>query len=708
MAATPIKSGKKLTTETPEMLVDSIKNNFSSKSAQLSNSFDNIKNAEKDTVNNIKETGQSIKNAGKAIKDKIKKKEEPDATATDKALADKTEPLPDNAKKGDGTPATETTPDAPTNPVDNLTQSNYQAPKEFIGFDDDPSRPYKSTIYTDQITGGRGTQSMFNQFNVFSVAEVNKQSLSSKEYNSDLHYDMRADILNFVDPDSPNFSEDYNNIKPLESIEPTEANIIKAAREHSGTDHPLGSMPYSPIDFAYCKFYKKIPNNRQITLRRYPFPTYDSAKTADDEPMIPIAQMVTHFGEGTGNDTKDILKMSFGVNWKEIEASVQDVDGNERGFGAGVEGMFGGGKATSVLGGLFAVKRGDIGKWDGSKKEEQEWLKKQWGDQGAYWNQVYGPVNVVNKTHMRERGLKFQNEITLKFPYVARCWQGINPKIAMLDIIVNFLSTTYTNAKFWGGATRYFPNYQDQVGFLGSQKDFYGGDYDKYFGSVLGEMKGLGSSFLDGLTKMFSGGGSFDEVMGSLKNVGVNYGMGKLARQTRPHLLSIRSLLSGAPIGEWHLTIGNPMSPELVMGNMIVDDAGIEMWGDKLGFDDFPTEITFYVKLKHAKPRDQGDIESMLNLGAGRLSYAPLVKLPSQQNTMGDASDKGEQAQIDKRNNFLKTEKTVDGQSLIDKLDEDERGSYERIKKRIAGDWGEQYANSKQLIYLLDRTKGKF
>ncbi len=198
------------------------------------------------------------------------------------------------------------------------------------------------------------------------------------------------------------------------------------------------------------------------------------------------------------------------------------------------------------------------------------------------------------------------------------------------------------------------------------------------------------------------------EGLANLKNIGVNFGMGKMARQTRPHILSIRSLLSGAPIGEWHLTIGNPMSPQLVMGNMIVEDAGIEMWGDKLGLDDFPTEITFYVKLKHGRPRDQGDIESMLNVGAGRLSYAPLVKLPSQQNTAGDASDKGEQAIINNRNNFLKTEKTADAKRLIDKLDEEERSGYERIKKRMAGEWGDQYANSKQLIYLLDRTKGKF
>ncbi len=397
-------------------------------------------------------------------------------------------------------------------PITDLGQANIQSQPPTSTpqtFSDDPSRPYQTTIYTDEMTGGRGTQSMFNQFNVFSVAEVNKRSIESPEYRSDLHYDMRGDVLNFADLEGENYGENYDNVKPIESIEPTEANIIKYAKEYINTDHPLGSMPYSAVDFAFCKFYRKIPNDRAITLRRYPFATYDSAKTADNEPMIPIAQMVTHYGEGTGNDIKDILKMSFGVAWAEVEASVQEVDGNERGMGAGIEGLLGE-KNNSVLGGLFAINRGDIGRWDGSKKEEQAWLKKQWTDEGAYWNQVYGPVNVINKTHRRDRGLKFQNDITLKFNYTARCWQGINPKIAMLDIIVNFLSTTYTNAKFWGGATRYFPNYQDQVGFLGSQKDFYGGDYDKYFGSVLGEMKGLGSNFLDGLTKMFSGGGSFD------------------------------------------------------------------------------------------------------------------------------------------------------------------------------------------------------
>lgn len=624
----------------------------------------------------------------------------PDGASTTSSVYDK--------NTASATPATSNfTPSAPVDtPNINTAQDNNQQNERVILLKD-PPRPYKHTLHTKDIIGGRGTESMFNQYAIFSVANVNQRSFGRSSYLKDLHYDIRYDALASADISQNNFTN-YSNIKPLLSIAPTEANIILWGREANALTTPLGAHPYSPVDFAYLKFYHKIPNNRLITLTRYAFPCYDNAKTTNDEAMIPVAQMLTHFGEGTGNDMKEIMSPKFGAIWKEIEATVQEVDGNERGFGAGIEGVALGQKYTNSVGQVVGMFRGDIGRWDGSAQKEQEWLKEQWKDQGAYWNQVFGPVNVINKTYMRDRGLKYDQDINLKFHYTARSWQGINPKIAMLDIFVNFLMTIYSNAKFWGGATRYFPNYQDKVGFLGSQKEFYNGNYDKYFGSVLGELKGFGSEFLEGLTKMFSGGGGFDQVLSSLKTTGLNFGMGKLASQTRPKMLSIKSLLSGVPIGEWHLTVGNPIDPTFVMGNMIVDDAGFE-FGEELGFDDFPTEVTFTVKLKHGRPRDSGDIESMMNLGNGRLSYSPLVKMPSQQNTHGDASNKKEQEALNQRNNYDKTSKTVSKEEMIDRtLDEEEKGAYNRIRSRMKTEWGNQYSESKQLIYLLDKTKGKF
>ena len=60
-----------------------------------------------------------------------------------------------------------------------------------------------------------------------------------------------------------------NNINP--SKEPTVQKLIEF-----GKANKRGTTPYYYSDFAYCKYFGKIPNNYLITLRRYAVPTYDS------------------------------------------------------------------------------------------------------------------------------------------------------------------------------------------------------------------------------------------------------------------------------------------------------------------------------------------------------------------------------------------------------------------------------------------------
>ena len=79
-----------------------------------------------------------------------------------------------------------------------------------------------------------------------------------------------------------------------------------------------------------------------------------------------------------------------------------------------------------------------------------------------------------------------------------------------------------------------------------------------------------------------------------------------------------KAFISGEPTGDWHLTIGNPLNPIAMMGNMICDNSTMTL-GKGLGYDDFPMEVKFEIDLKHGKPRDKGDIENMFNAGQGRI-----------------------------------------------------------------------------------------
>ena len=95
--------------------------------------------------------------------------------------------------------------------------------------------------------------------------------------------------------------------------------------------------------------------------------------------------------------------------------------------------------------------------------------------------------------------------------------------------------------------------------------------------------------------------------------------------------------MTGAPIGEWHLTIGNPCNPIAMIGNLLCEDVAIE-FGEVLGPDDFPTTIKATFTLKHARDRERGEIESIFNRGDGRL-YQSSQSTSANQQSYGAFAD---------------------------------------------------------------------
>ena len=93
---------------------------------------------------------------------------------------------------------------------------------------------------------------------------------------------------------------------------------------------------------------------------------------------------------------------------------------------------------------------------------------------------------------------------------------------------------------------------------------------------------------------------------------------GLLNNLGRPNKVMYNSLLSPAPIGFWHVTIGNPKRPIMSIGNMIIKDVSIEHQGP-LGLDDFPTGLKVTVQLDRGKSRDIRDIEKMYMQGTDRI-----------------------------------------------------------------------------------------
>ena len=482
--------------------------------------------------------------------------------------------------------------------------SNVQVP------DSNPTLSIFKYAYSNNLKAQEinaiGTKSLFNEYAIF------RYETAAGDHN--LLYDRVGE----------KGITDYEITK-----NPSALTIISNSQENSSEYSPFGSAPYSFADFMYCKYYGLIPNNYLITLRRFPFPMVDNLKTFDGRNIPPIAQAVTWLGPETGNSMKDIMKFTFGQNWKEIEANVQEVTGNERGFDDTPLAVLPGNEF--VKGALAFMNPKD---YSGQSQAESDYAKELYGSEGPYANKVYGPVNVIHKTYARDRGMHFEHDISLNFHFELKSVGNINPKAAMLDLMSNMLTLTYNNAKFWGGAIRYFPQHP-RVKFFGDQNKFYGGDIGGYIDSVITEFTGLGKTFMDTFKNLLN------DPIGALKELIKSGGsalMGNIAAKNRPQIIAMKSLLTGDPVGEWHLVVGNPLNPIAMIGNLVCTDCEFE-FSDELGPDDFPMEFKANIKLKHGRPRDKGDIESMFNLGNGRMYFGIKDSIfPSSNNSIIDTS----------------------------------------------------------------------
>jgi hypothetical protein len=233
----------------------------------------------------------------------------------------------------------------------------------------------------------------------------------------------------------------------------------------------------------------------------------------------------------------------------------------------------------------------------------------------VYGENIYGDVNVINKTKIRSRGLTYSNNFTLNFEYSLKSLKCVNPRVAMMDIMSNFLILTGNYGAFWGGETRFYGQKSIAPQF-GDPEKLRKGDFKGYFNSLISDVKtgfenisttnGGDGSIWDGIKNL--AGGALQGLLGNL--LGGNIGVAGQAQAPT-------ALLSGEPTGYWHVTIGNPLDPIAMMGNMAVTKTSVQ-FNDVLGYDDFPTEIKFTVELEHCMPRDNAAIENMFNGAKGR------------------------------------------------------------------------------------------
>ena len=434
------------------------------------------------------------------------------------------------------------------------------------------------------------------------------------------------------------------------------------------------SAPYYWKDFLYCKHYGTIPNNYMITLRRFPTPVLDNLSVPGSKNSIkssesyhaggagrPVAQAVTWFGGNTGNVLSDLISFTTGINWKE---SNQGNDLTQEAFSKGFfnDGpikSLGGflGKFSDLLGNTFdataAIAEGTVVATDKDEtitrgiraKGLRDKAKDGGGIMGEY---IWTPVDVITNGYTRGTGLSFTwSGLNLVFEYELSSIGEVNSKAAFLDLMGNLLSIGTNYGNFLTPEIRYDSNFP-AIGFPGGDEglqEYYRDplNWVLTYASQILNVVGGGKKTGDNPESIGNEEGGFDRLKEILTTIGKN--AGNINTDNVNELFSILgedtsrfiktavtgdfiekyqapvSFLTGAPIGEWHVVIGNPCNPIAMIGNLLCDDVNIE-FGDTLGPDDFPTTMKATFRLKHARDRERGEIESIFNRGDGRLYHS--------------------------------------------------------------------------------------
>jgi len=496
-------------------------------------------------------------------------------------------------------------------------------------------------------------------------------------------------------------TSELQNITPKDSRNPTAAQIIAiTSGKNSDSKIPAYLDPASPYrgqlynvkDFIFCKYYGIIPNNRMITLRRFPHATLDSLRTihgpkvgdfgfedggkisfrsrgvpdldklrdvnAENNTSLPVAQAVTFFGGDTGNSLASILGINTGLNFS---AQTQEATKNEQTGDPGLMNSPYGDLIKSLITGTgvdFDVQAADnlagtLLTPEKNKNVLQRMLLDQAvSEEGPLSKKIFVNVNTVNQMMIRSQGFSGGfDAFSLDFHYNLTSAAKINSKLLFLDLMTNLLSIGSDYGQFLSPELRLS---QTSVG-LG----FPGGPagYAKSIVDPIGYIR-------DTVSKMLSK----DNVNRQLENEkGLKSQVEKIASEVKafaadptkglgPDSTLMKSIsvmlsdaflkkvyfspimLSGYPTGDWHLVVGNPLNPIAMIGNLVCTNVKIT-FGDDLGPDDFPTELKATYTLQPGRQRHRGDYESMFNRGSGRLYLGQLIS--SGETTKGYINTRG-------------------------------------------------------------------
>ena len=400
----------------------------------------------------------------------------------------------------------------------------------------------------------------------------------------------------------------------------------------------LKALRLRAADFAYLKDLGVYPINRLWILRRFPdncvVPNNLSAWGANA--VEPISTVV---GWMKDKENDSMLSLTFNEVWIDqndridqvITSILKDIMGD---------------KAQGALASIVPVPSWSEGLLFGLLKGMQDQKGQSLTNDYSAMDVPTGDPNVLRTSKMRDftgaQALQSRMQLSLETAYEQKYINGIDPGLAMMDILSNLFKMGTSDQKFILNSNSQL--LADLIGKFNSRADM--GSWIKFIGEFISQFLSGITNFIAEMSKdsaavitgIVNAAGSSStgssapatdtsktpepaSAKSSTSNLFSSLGNSLLAGTIYKFRWPVKASIawmSGISTTPWHLTIGNPYSPIINIGNVYVSSVNVKLSND-LGFNDMPVRLDVSIDTDFSRPLGRQELEKMFNNGYKRV-----------------------------------------------------------------------------------------
>lgn len=431
-------------------------------------------------------------------------------------------------------------------------------------------------------------KSLFNDNAYIDYARI----IENGEYPSTVWENFKLGSSGFI----PNINTIIN--------EPIMYNSIKDTQEDVGLDvdnlvewskdKPQLRLRFQ--DFAYCKRLGYYPNNRLVVLRRFRGGIPDNLFDYIESNQLyskPLSTMISWIPP----EDEHIITMTFNENWNRNSSGVMDIIKTDNKTTTDTESL-----TDATLQSALALVGDTL----------SEKYKKEDGTQYSD-NSASGNPNLIKQSMVRETGgagLESNISFVLTFEYEMRYTNKLDPGVVILDLLSNCIRMGTSTESFL----------LNNKALLESEiiKQIMQNDIDSMFDTLTKEINDLGNNIVDKFKSLYNVAKKTvtDTILDPLNSTEKMVKF--ITSRYREAIKGAISADTGLPSGHWHLTIGNPKSPIVSIGDLVITKSEVKL-GNELGYNDFPTTFKVIYTLQAARSRGLYELQRIFNTGRGRL-----------------------------------------------------------------------------------------